>query len=660
MQSLLATLILLGSLAVRADELFLSFEQRLFLSVVLNAAESSPARRMMLMEKIRTMQASALTPEVVAVQSFDQFLKLWRGEWKETDSLSKDLDLIFTKNPAIRRSFLAKTPALQARIDKFIAGQSSRMYERFEPMLAAAISQVGQNPASGQNFDDLAKAAPSLIQSHSKKIEETFGNLMEKTFAGSPDPLLAVAMKTLFSRYYTRLSIPTQVRLLSAMMGADLNSGLEGFLPVLLQNSGPQIQKMLQTVARLGNLDAQMSKLFKTLESDVKPVPIEQVREILQRDTGYEIVSLEPKPLGAGTMAQVHRAVIRVQGRDVPVVIRFLKPGIGARVEEDHRILSEVAIELDRNAEFRARGVPRLAPMIEDVTNTVRAELDLEATIRRQIIAGKQYTRSSRAVSKSGAPLIFHFSAPKIYEPQGFSNLHVQEVVVGEKLETVAHNLQSAIPDFTAIVSEEVAKLWIREALFGSGFYHADLHQGNFLVSVRDADISVSILDFNITRQISRSTQERMIVLMAALALEKGDLAAKTFLALSDKKYSRSKTKKLKKNMTKEMAEIRAGRKPPRGLLEWTAFIVDQGVLPSYDLINLNRGAAIIQQMLAESGSEKDFSHIAKSMAIRRPQLILSAMLRNGFGLQDFMKLGLGQVAPTPLRASGVRCEAVF
>lgn len=665
----LGCLVLLGGLAARAEELTLSFEQRFLLSFALDAATSPPERRTELMVRMAELRAhSAGAVENVAVSSYEEFLKSWRGEWPETDTLSRDIDQIMARKSSLRRAFLASTPALQKRIDAYIAEQPGKVLDLVTPFAAQALNAVGADLASPQGLDKLMKEAPTLLAEQSARVEEILGRVMEKAFATAKDPLLRIGMKVVFSRYYSQLSVTSKARLASALLGVNLKSDLNGFFAVFLQNSGPQVQKMVQVVARMGTLDPKLSELFRTLESDVKPVPFSQVREILAKETSYEFVSFEQKPLGVGTMAQVHRAVLRENGRDVPVVVRFLKPGIAKRVEEDHGILTRIAAELDVNPEFRASGVPKISPLIEEVTNTVRAELDLEATIDRQVEARKVYETTRRAVSENRLPVILNFHVPSVHRIAGHSSLHVQEQVSGRKLEKVVEDMKGSIPDLEKLVARETARLWIQEALFGSGFYHSDLHQGNFLVDVRDTELTISLLDYGMAGKVPRAMQDQMLVLAAALALNKDAAIADAFHGLSDAKKNKIGPEDLRRAVARENAEIRAGRQPARGLIEWTAFMVDHGVALSYDVVNLNRGAAIVDQMMTDAGIDKGFSKVAMELAVRSPVRVMGALLRNGFTMKDLARLGLErpnvELSTTkfgaPSAGGAVRCEAVF
>lgn len=660
-------LVFLGAFSARAEEpLYLSFEQRLFLSIAVDTVTSPAARRARLVEAMNGLREEGRQAvEKIRVTSFEQFLDAWRGQWPETNSLSLDLDLILRRKPSLRRSFIAADPALQARVDAYIASQPQKVLRLAQPMIGAALAAVDRDPQRA--LSDLVESAPAFLQAQSARIEETIGRLMESAFAGSSDPLLRLGMKTVFSRYYSQLGLESKARLATALLGTDLKSDMNGFFSVFLQNSGPQVQKMVQVVARMGTLDPKIAALFKTLENDVKPVPFSQVRDIVAREKGFfDFVSFDEKPLGVGTMAQVHRAVLRRDGRDIPVVVRFLKPGIAARVEEDHRILSVIAAEIDRNPEFQASGVPKLSPLIEEITNTVRAELDVESTIQRQVEAKKAYESTRRAVGVSRQPLLFHFRVPQVYRTADGSQLHVQELVSGRKLETVAEELKPAIPDFSRLLAQETARLWIQEALFGSGFYHSDLHQGNFLIDVRETDITVSLLDYGMSGRLSRDMQEKMLLLSAALSLEKEKLIAEAFLGLSDAGKTKVTTDVLTKAVAEELRDIRAGRKPERGLMEWTAFMMDHGVALSYDLINLNRGAGIIEQMLKETGSAKGFSDISMEQAFKNPVRVAGILLKNGISLKELARLGLSGNPGIKLQTTlgqqpgAVRCEAVF
>lgn len=658
-------------------DLYLSFEQRLVLSLALEAATASPSRRSeLLMLFVKNYSGenalSSRAVEKVQVTSFEEFLRVWRGSWPETQSLSLDLDYVLRRSPPLRREFVARSPRLQARIDEYRAQQVAQISQLLHAHGSDLMHGFFASGGSVADLEGLLRSGNDILKGLTSQFERAVGGFMDRAFASSDDPLMRFGLKTIFMRYYSQMGLDSKVRVASALLGIKLNADMTTLFGVFLQNSGPQVQKMLQAVARAGAVDAEVASLFIALERDVKPVPREQVREILARQIAYKITSFEEKPLGVGTMAQVHRAIVRIDSRETPVVIRFLKPGVAARVEEDHRILKSIALELDDSKEFREAGLPKVAPLIDEATNTVRAELDLDATIENQKLAAKVYAGRVRVVSETGIPFLLHFSAPEVYPPRGATDLHVQAMVKGRSMEKVLEEFKGVAPDLGKHVAVELARLWIREALFGSGFYHSDLHQGNLLADVRDTDVRLSILDYGMAGRVSRQVQENLLAMSSAVAIAKGPVIAKTFYELSTPGEKSPSLAELEREVDEELAQRRREKMAPRTMIEWTAFMIDRGLVLSYDVVALNRGAAGLELMLKSVGSEKTFFSIAMDLGMRHPIRISTTLMRYGFGAQDLIRLGMmpkdgvSQFAPPTMKAppvdegSAFQCRQIF
>ncbi|NUN07106.1 MAG: AarF/ABC1/UbiB kinase family protein, partial [Bdellovibrio sp.] len=477
-----------------------------------------------------------------------------------------------------------------------------------------------------------------------------------------------VLMQTLLSEYFLRLTPESKKLIVSSYFGGDLQASDIQKFEVMVQNSGPQLQKLLQIVARQGGLPPEMLEVFRRLESAVRPVPWHQVQEILKKEKGhFEFTYFERSPLGVGTMAQVHRAKIKINGQSKDVVVRFIKPGISERIEEDRKILTAVAALLDADPEFRKTGAPKLGPIIQDITQTVLAELSQLDTIQRQIFAKPRYDKDVTLKTKDYKNII-EIRVPKVYQGPADSQLMVQEMVFGKKLDKEVNTYLENIPELKRVLVEEISKVWAQEVLFGDGFYHSDLHQGNFLVQTTDPQIRVNILDYGMGGVLSRDLQKQVTVLGVGTEILNSELIAQAYWKMSEKNGNTISEEKFQYLVFERVQNILAGREARPSLELWTAWAMDAGVKLPYDFISLNRGIVIINKMLKESGSPLTLTKLMKLMARKNPLLVYRRLiLEEKISHRDLVKLGWSELkeilrfdSSLTLKTEALSCQNVF
>lgn len=683
-KGLILFVLLLGHLGWAASiskvGLHLSFEQRLAVTYALLAQGEAEEKKQETLERAKKYFAEVSQAEVqkVHVRNFDEFLRDFKGEWPNTHSVSLDLDLLEKKGPRPMRVYESQSPRVQRQIDAYLEWQQNQLKEMalgqgsqdsFD--LEAASSKVMallQNPEGKKVAEEWAlKQSELVLADRMKDLDRVGEKMAESSFAQQQDSTMRIFMQTMFSEYFSRLSPASRKLIVSSYLGGDLNVNDIKKFEIMVQNSGPQLQKLLQIVARQADLGPEMLEVFRGLENSVRPVPWTQVEEILKTEkSNYKFTYFEKKALGVGTMAQVHRAKILVHGERKDVVVRFIKPGIAERVQEDRVILSEVAKILDSNPEFRKTGAPKLEPVIEDITATVTAELDQADTIQRQKLAKTRYEKTVLMNTPEYKNYI-EFHVPSIFEPQGSSQFMVQEMVIGKKLDKEAALYAEMVPQLKKGIVEEMAKVWAHEVLFGGGFYHSDLHQGNFMVQLTDPKIRVNILDYGMGGVISPELQRQVILLGAGIELKNAELISRAFWKISNKSTNTINETQLRSLVKARLEQIKSGAETKTSLENWTAWAMDSGLRLPYEFISLNRGIVIVNKLLQDSGSKLSLTSILKTIARANPVHIYRLLVvEEKMSHSDLVKLGWSEVksmigvsTERPVMAP-LRCETVF
>lgn len=631
---LLTFLVPLGALATSPREaVYLSFEEKMIAGYSLLAYQKSETEKAQIAKRAYNYLVKSLEthPKMVEVKNFSEFLTHFRGEWPRSGDLGVELEKIEAMPMRGVFQYRSQSPRIQRQIDQYL--------QKHTILMASLLMSVGNVKTFSDDF----------IAKQIEKFDSVGERVSISGFSAIKDPATRIGLQVLFNEYFGRQSLVSKKYMLMALMQENLNLNEERILEIMIQNSGPQFQKLLQVVTRNSGLPKELKQSFKMLESAVLEVPEWQVDEIISKEQeNYKFIYFEKKPLGVGTMAQVHRAKILLDGRRQDVVVRFLKPNIEQRIRDDHRILTEVATLIDQNVEYQRTGGPKMSPLIEDISETVLAELDQEATVKRQIIAGASYDATS-FYSESVYKNVIRFHVPRVFLSKNPSKIMVQEMSIGQSLDKAADAYKETIPNLKRGVVEATAKLWAKEVIFGKGFYHSDLHQGNFLVRVTDEAIHVNLLDFGMGGQLSSQMQKRFMLLGAAVALKNADLIAESYWDISDSGKNRITKEEFKLAVQKKIQELNLSN-TKMGSEAWTGWASNQGIKLPYDLINLSRGRVIINNSLAEAGSSETMTSIEKQLVIHNPVKTSTALLTSA------RELKLKRDSPTPIKS----CEAMF
>ena len=129
--------------------------------------------------------------------------------------------------------------------------------------------------------------------------------------------------------------------------------------------------------ARPDILPAGWVEELTALQDSVPAFGFDRVQTMLEEELGQrcaEVIDLDPEPLGAASLAQVHRASLR-SGRQV--VLKVQRPGLEALFRLDLEVMQQVAAVLQRHPSWgRGRDWPAMARECRRVLlgNSISAE----------------------------------------------------------------------------------------------------------------------------------------------------------------------------------------------------------------------------------------------------------------------------------------------
>jgi ubiquinone biosynthesis protein len=280
--------------------------------------------------------------------------------------------------------------------------------------------------------------------------------------------------------------VPTRVRLLLRMLRLGTAAPAVPDYAGGLRACGPAAVKLGQALAtRADILGPEAAADLRRLQDEVPPVGwarIEaQLDQVFAGGWRAHFQSIDPVPVGAASIAQVHRAVT-VDGRQV--ALKILRPGVDAEFAEAIASYAWAAGRLEELGGEFARLRPR--QVIASFRSWTLAELDL----RREAGNGSELAEAVR-----GEPGI---RVPDVVWPLTTRRTLALEWIEGVKLTSLAA-VDAAGADRRALAAILV-RGFLAQAI-GGGFFHADLHQGNMLLGV---DGRLVLIDFGIMGRLDR------------------------------------------------------------------------------------------------------------------------------------------------------------
>lgn len=252
------------------------------------------------------------------------------------------------------------------------------------------------------------------------------------------------------------------------------------------QSLGPAAIKFGQALATRPDLvGPEAAADLLRLQDDLPPAPFADIKKAIETAFGRPIeqlfASIEPEPVGAASIAQVHRAVT-TDGRQVAV--KVLRPG----VEEEFAKALETYEWAAAQAEGIGGELTRLRPrlVIAQFRQWTMRELDL----RREAASAAELGEAMQA--EPG------YCIPSIDWQRTSKRVMTLEWIDGIKLSR-RDELIAAGHDVKAL-AQRLVRAFLRQAI-SEGFFHADMHQGNLFVR-EDGDIVA--IDFGIMGRIDR------------------------------------------------------------------------------------------------------------------------------------------------------------
>ena len=249
---------------------------------------------------------------------------------------------------------------------------------------------------------------------------------------------------------------------------------------------GPAAIKLGQALSTRPDLvGAKAAANLSQLQDDLPPAPFRLIRQTIESSFNAPLETLyarfDERPVGAASIAQVHRAVT-TEGRDVAV--KVLRPGIEDEFAKAIDTYQWAAAQVENYGGEAERLRPRR--VVAQFRQWTARELDLQ--------------REAASASELKENMV---AEPGYYVPEIDWRRTARRVLTLEWLDGIKLNDRDALiaagHDCKALASTLV-RAFLHQAVV-DGFFHADLHHGNLFAL---ADGRIAAIDFGIMGRVDR------------------------------------------------------------------------------------------------------------------------------------------------------------
>lgn len=233
-----------------------------------------------------------------------------------------------------------------------------------------------------------------------------------------------------------------------------------------IEKLGPTFIKLGQIMSlRVDLLPSEYCEALGRLRSNVTPLSFEDVEAVLKNNYSNIddlFLSIDREPIGSASIAQVHRAVLKKNNKNV--VIKIKRPGIDEILETDIKLFKKAVSLLHLNKVIKVMDLNEVLDQVYKVT--------MEET--NFIIETHHLIEFDNKNKKCG-----YVRCPYVYENTCTNEVIVMEYIDGVKINDI-DNLKNKKVDLNKL-AELVCNNYITQAL-EDGFFHADPHPDNIFI----------------------------------------------------------------------------------------------------------------------------------------------------------------------------------
>jgi len=283
-----------------------------------------------------------------------------------------------------------------------------------------------------------------------------------------------------------------------------------------LEALGPTYIKFGQVMSTRPDLipPAMLAEL-RRLQEHVPPFPPEEAIATIERELCGRIdelfLAFERKPMAAGSLAQVHKA-LHLDG--TPVAIKIRRPNAVRNIERDLSLMQELAGLIERHIPEAKVFDP--IGLVNYFARTIRRELNFAREGRTM--------DDFRRMFKKDATL----AIPQVYWDRTTEAVLTMDFVDGYRINDYLALANPPCPP--AQIAANGARIFMKMAI-ELGIFHGDPHPGNMRIQY---DGTICLLDYGMVGLMEDSTREMLVDLLQAVNRRDVESLVRIVLALGE------------------------------------------------------------------------------------------------------------------------------
>jgi ubiquinone biosynthesis protein len=285
---------------------------------------------------------------------------------------------------------------------------------------------------------------------------------------------------------------------------------------MVIEELGPTFIKLGQFASnRPDILPAELIKALEKLQDSVSSFPEQDAVKTIEQELGRPIGELfkefANKPFASASMAQVHRATLH-DGAEVAVKVQ--RPRLTECVTVDLEIMYHLASLIEKHYPFLDAFDP--IQLVNEFANGITKELDFS-------IEASHIDRFAHNFKDDETILI-----TKVYHELTSRKVITTEFIHGIKITHINELIENGL-DPKDIAARGAAI--VLKQIFKHGFFHADPHAGNILVTKGNR---ICFLDLGMTGILTPTSRERLSSIIIGVASREPQRIVKTLLEMAD------------------------------------------------------------------------------------------------------------------------------
>lgn len=268
-----------------------------------------------------------------------------------------------------------------------------------------------------------------------------------------------------------------------------------------LEELGPAYVKLGQILCTRPDLVGnEIAEELTKLRDNTPVTPFEEIKEVIEAEIGLPLEEVysefEEEPLGSASIGQVYKATLKESNEKVAVKVQ--KPGSYEIVASDVKIMAYLAEKADKYiTKTRTFNLPAI---IKEFERSIFKELDY----MEEVMNIQKITKNFEGLD--------YVKFPKVYPSLCSSKLINMELIDGYDVSQLFDKEIEGIDNKS--IANDIVESYFKQIML-DGFFHADPHPGNMLVTKEDGKLCyIDLGMMGILNEDFRSDLAQLILLL--------------------------------------------------------------------------------------------------------------------------------------------------